>query len=232
MARERRRIFEGFMDPALIRTVQRLRAKGLYDDIGSPIKEGKEAIIMLARSGSEPRIIKVHKIETSRFEHMIDYLEGDPRFVRIRLYNHRAVVYAWARKEFANLKRARTAGVRCPEPLGFFNNVLVLSFIGDEAPAPLLKEVVLEAPGRMLDEILQEYKKLYGAGLVHADMSEYNILVHEGAPWLIDFAQAVMHAHPKAGEFFERDMNNIAAYFNKVYGMKVDAESLRKVVLA
>ena len=218
------------MDPALVQTVQRLRQKGLYDDVGAPIKEGKESIILLAYLGGVQRIIKVHKIETSKFEKMMEYLTGDPRFARARMHNRRAILYAWSRKEFANLRRSRNAGVRCPEPYGVLNNVVVIEFIGDAQPAPLLREADLEDPQRTFNEIIEQYRKLYKAGLVHADMSEYNILVHDGAPWFIDFAQAVVHAHPKAQEFFERDVTNIVRYFKKSYGIDANVEDVMKKI--
>lgn len=227
----RRKIVEGFMDSALVRTAQALRRKGLFDEIGAPIKEGKEAIILLASFKNELRVIKVHKIETSKFEHMEAYLVGDPRFAHARLHNRRALVYAWARKEFANLKRAHAAGVRCPEPFGVLNNVLVLGFVGNESVAPQIKEIRLDEPAQFFQDLILQYRTLYKTGLVHADFSEYNILVHSGEPWLIDFAQAVVRAHPKAQEFFERDVENIVRYFNRTYALDASVETVKKTIV-
>jgi RIO kinase 1 len=67
-------------------------------------------------------------------------------------------------------------------------------------------------------------KKLYAAELVHGDISEYNILIKEGVPYIIDFGQAVVINHPNAGKFLERDVYNITSYFSKKYGIKKDAE--------
>jgi RIO kinase 1 len=114
-------------------------------------------------------------------------------------------------------------GVRVPHPIAMKNNILVMSLIGHgEQVAPQLKDVDLE-PGdakRIYEKIVEYISVLYnGAGLVHADLSEFNILYDEGEPVIIDMGQSVTLDHPMARKFLERDIANVIHYFQKKYAI-------------
>ncbi len=198
--------------------------KGIISRLDSIIARGKEADLYLADPGAAGLvaneayvIMKLFRIETSTFFNMADYMLGDPRFNGIASSKH-AVVNAWCKKEFGNLKIAFNAKVNVPMPYYSNGNVLAMQFIGTgSAPAPKLKDARLEDADAVLDRILADVKRLLGAGLVHADLSEYNVLMHNGNPYLIDFGQAVIRRHPNAKAFLERDIRNMLAYFSKAY---------------
>ena len=102
-----------------------------------------------------------------------------------------------------------------------------MQLIGEDGvPSPILKKAELENPEKVLDEIIENMKRLYSAGLVHGDISEYNILIKDDMPFLIDIGQGVSLGHPKANEFLERDVINILYYFNKVYGIEKNKEKV------
>jgi serine/threonine-protein kinase RIO1 len=89
----------------------------------------------------------------------------------------------------------------------------------------VLKYTRIENPGHVMDSIIEQIRRLYRKELVHADMSEYNVLVKDGEPYMIDFGQAVDLRHPNAMMFLKRDVNNILQYFSKHYGIEKDLDS-------
>lgn len=204
--------------------------KGVIDKISYPIAKGKESDVYLGDAG-ESRFVgdakyvcmKFFRIETSSFYKMRDYIEGDRRFGHVKR-DKRSIILIWCKKEFGNLRMASNAGVRGPKPYMYNGSILALEFIGsdDGKPAPKLREVTLDDPEGMLDDIIENMKKLHAAGLVHSDMSEYNILVKDSLPWFIDMGQAVILKHPSALEFLERDVRNICSYFKASYGIDTD----------
>jgi RIO kinase 1 len=197
---------------------------GVLRSLDFPVSTGKEANVF---RGTTPRggfvAVKIFRVNTSTFKHVLQYIQGDERFEGIT-GDKRSLVHAWTQKEFRNLLRAREAGVDVPEPLKALNNVLVMEYIGlKQGPWPSLREAALrdDQMQAICDKVLADYVKLYNDGdLVHADISEYNILV-EGAgtakprPRFIDIGQAVLKNHPMAHEFLERDLRNLAAFFRR-----------------
>jgi RIO kinase 1 len=156
---------------------------------------------------------------------MREYLVGDPRFEELS-GNKKRVVLAWTRKEFANLKRAQKAGVRVPDPIAVQRNVLVMEFLGlDGDRAPTLDDAHLENPETAFGVVREYMRRLYDVGLVHGDLSEYNIIVHDGELCIIDLGQAVTIHHPNSGEFLTRDCANVASFFQR-QGMDVHGDDL------
>ena len=180
--------------------------------------------------GGEPRdarevAVKVYRINASDFTDMRSYLEGDPRLEELG-GNKKAVVMAWVKREFANLKRARTAGVRAPEPVAVERNVLVMEFLGTETGrAKRLGEVHIENPETAFEVVREYLRRLYDAGLVHGDLSEYNVVVHDSELYVIDLGQAVTVHHPNQEDFLERDCENVAAFFAR-QGVDTSGEQL------
>lgn len=202
-------------DDATMGALYKLVQDGEIDAFGGPISTGKEAHVFTASRGDEEVAVKIYRINNSNFRAMREYLDGDPRFEGIGS-DKQKVVIAWTRKEFANLSRARAAGVRVPEPYATERNVLVMEFVGDETGrAKRLAEVDVENPETAFEVVREYMRRLYDAGLVHGDLSEYNVIVQDGELCLLDLGQAVTIHHPNSREFLERDCHNVSAFFGR-----------------
>jgi RIO kinase 1 len=198
---------------------------------GGPISTGKEANVYTALGPDDTEVaVKVYRINASDFRDMRGYLEGDPRFEGIG-NNKKAVVLAWVRKEFANLERARKAGVHAPRPIAVERNVLVMEYLGTEdGRAKRLSEVDVENPQTAYEVVREYMRRLHDAGLIHGDLSEYNIVFHEGQLYVLDLGQAVTVHHPNSREFLERDCENVASFFRR-QGIEVATEDLLSFVV-
>ncbi len=226
-------VFEEVFDRPTLEGLYRLVRRGVISKLYGVVKAGKEGRIYWGRNpGGSELAVKVYYTVTGEFRQgMIKYIEGDPRFRRVRR-DPRSLVYTWTQKEFKNLKLAGEAGVNVPKPIECFRNILVMRFIGrDGVPAPLLREVELERPDTFYRRLIEEVKRLYlKAGLVHGDLSEYNIMVWEEAPVVFDVSQAVLKAHPNAGVFLRRDIERINEYFSRLGVDILDADYLEVYV--
>ena len=241
IARERDREFDEFrerikdadqfkveasvFDDATYGALYKLVQDGHIDAFGGPISTGKEANVYTALSGDTEVAVKVYRINASDFREMGEYLEGDPRFERLQ-NDKKEVVKAWVRKEFANLGRAREAGVRVPRPIAVERNVLVMAYLGtQEGRARRLGEVHIENP-RTAYEVVREYMtRLYDAGIVHGDLSEFNIVVQDSQLYVIDIGQAVTVHHPNSDDFLDRDCENVANFFRR-QGVETSSDQL------
>ena len=215
--KEATKIAERVFDDHTVQVLVNLLNTHEIESLDYPVSGGKEAILFRASSNKGFKAVKVFKYETSSFYKMFDYVQGDPRFYRPNR-RRRPLVKLWASKEFANLKACCAAGVRVPEPYRNKDNVVTMQFLGvDGVQSALLCEVILEDPRKTFDSIIEETRKAYKkAGLVHADLSAFNIIIHEGEPWLIDWGQGVSVKHPRAGEFLKKDVHNIVKYFKRL----------------
>jgi RIO kinase 1 len=202
-------------DDATFAALYKLVQDGHIDAFGGPISTGKEANVYTALSGEQTVAVKVYRINASDFEEMGEYMEGDPRFESIG-GDKKSIVIAWVRKEFANLRRARLAGVRVPDPAAVERNVLVMEYLGTEqGRGKRLGEVHIENPDTAYEVVREYVRRLYDAGLVHGDLSEYNIIVHDSQLYVIDLGQAVTFHHPNSEDFLRRDCRNIANFFHR-----------------
>ncbi|TKR24580.1 serine/threonine-protein kinase Rio1 [Natronomonas salsuginis] len=216
-------------DDATLGALYKLVQDGYIDAFGGPISTGKEANVYTALGPDSEIAVKVYRINASDFRQMRDYLDGDPRFEGIGS-DKKKVVVAWTKKEFANLKRAQRAGVRVPEPIAIERNVLVMEYLGGEnRRAKRLSEVDVENPKTAFEVVREYMRRLYRAGLVHGDLSEYNIVVHDGELCLLDLGQAITVNHPNSREFLERDCHNVAAFFAR-QGFNADETALLDAV--
>jgi RIO kinase 1 len=224
--KERFKIESDVFDKSTLLVLVKIMKKGIIETIDYPISTGKEANVFRATAPSGEYIaIKIYKIETAHFFRKTDYLIADPRFEKIK-QSERGIVEAFARKEYKNLEICEKAGVNAPKPYFVDKHVLVMGFLGQkELPYPTM-DMVGPRGEEDLDSILKDIKKMYSAGLVHADISEYNIMLGD-VPYLIDFGQGVILDHPNAEMFLERDVKIILKYFEK-FGIKRDFEKTLK----
>ncbi|MFC7228114.1 serine protein kinase RIO [Salinirubellus salinus] len=219
------KVEDSVFDEATLGALYKLVQDGHIAAFGGPLSTGKEANVYLAASDDGEVAVKVYRINASDFRSMREYLDGDPRFEGIGS-DKKKVVVAWTKKEFANLQRAARAGVRVPEPIAVQRNVLVMEYLGtEEDRARRLNEVEIENP-RVAYEVVREYmRRLFRAGLVHGDLSEYNVVVHDGELVVLDLGQAVTVHHPNYRDFLERDCENVANFFAR-QGVETDGDQL------
>lgn len=202
---------------------------GLVDKVLRQLMSGKEAMVYVVQCGDEIRCAKVYKEANKRsFRQAVDYTEGrkikNSRQARAMekgsRYGRKEQEAAWQHAEVDALYRLAAAGVRVPTPYNFHEGVLLMELVADEdgEPAPRLNDVVLsEEVARQFHAILiRQVVRMLCAGIVHGDLSEYNVLVDSEGPVIIDLPQAIdAAANNNASRMLERDVDNLAAYFGQ-----------------
>jgi len=226
---EDKETLEEVFDGRTLTTVMHLLNRGRLRELQGAVKSGKESRIYrgIDMKGGDVAV-KIYLTSSAIFRQgRLKYIRGDPRFKDIP-HDTRSLIDQWASKEFKNLQLAKEAGLAVPTPIYVEKNVLLMEFIGKNGvPAPHLREVPLQAASSWYDKIVEMLQDLYNkAKLVHGDLSEYNILVPDGYPMLIDFAQAVTIEHPEAREFLKRDIENLNNYFK---GLNVRTRSFERM---
>lgn len=212
---------EQVLDPRTRMILFKMLSRGVFSEINGCISTGKEANVYHATTAKgESRAIKIYKTSILLFKDRDKYVSGEFRFRHGYCKgNPRKMVRTWAEKEMRNLIRLQTAQIPSPEPIMLRSHVLVMSFIGrDDMPAPLLKNADLsESKARELYlQVIQNMRIMYQeARLVHADLSEFNMLYHNGDAYIIDVSQSVEHDHPHALEFLRKDCSNVNDFFQK-----------------
>jgi RIO kinase 1 len=200
-----------------------LYRKKIIDKLYGVVSSGKESRVYWGKTPSgEDVAVKIYLTMTAEFRKGIaKYIIGDPRFERIPKNDYRRLIYEWARKEFRNLTRMHKHGVSVPRPLAFKGNVIVMEFIGFKGErAPLLKELAheMERNSELAKEIYRQTKLnleriVCNTRLVHADLSEFNLMFWNNRVYIIDVSQSVSLEHPMAREFLERDLENVFHFF-------------------
>ncbi len=231
---EIRRTSSEIFDEHTLMLLYKLLSDGAFDTLEFPISTGKEANIFRGTKGDRFVAVKIYRVATATFKTFGKYIIGDPRFRSIGK-DHRSLISLWAKKEYKNLTRLTEAGIRVPRPIVCRDNVLVMEYIGQpDAAAPMLRDAGLDPKGieRVRQEVLNFFDQSYNrAGLVHGDLSEYNILIDGKKTVFIDMAQAVVLEHPMAQELFVRDLKNMAAWFRKK-GQPFDWEVVHDQVIS
>ncbi|XP_005105595.1 serine/threonine-protein kinase RIO3 isoform X2 [Aplysia californica] len=201
---------------------------GYLASISGEVSQGKEAVVLKSIGGMKDDeelpghiILKVYKTTMLDFHTRAKYVYGDHVLSKDKLkkQNPRKIIKLWAEKEFLNLKRMQRHSLPCPTPLTLKKNVLVMSCVGGEVPAPKLKEVRLSTEDYQdaYEQVVQLMKKMYHqCGLVHADLSEYNLLWHDDKVWVIDVSQSVERENANSYEFLLRDCQNVCNFFKQV----------------
>jgi len=211
-------VFDGY-DSLALHTLTR---RGTIQALGTLIGVGKESEVYEAM-GLGVVVLKFHRV-------------GQRSFQSARLkrgYMPEAGHCPWifassnsAKMEYDALKALHPA-VSVPLPIDQNRHVVAMSFV----PGVNLSRATLEEPKVILDEILENIREAYRLGIIHGDLSEFNVMVDEGQCWLIDWPQWVETAHPNAGEILARDIENILQYFKRKYGLEYAFdEALARVV--
>jgi len=227
-SREEWKTYKNVFDQSALLNLEKLRSQGHFDELKSPISIGKEANIFSASKDDELIIAKIYRVENCNFNQMYRYIAPDPRFAGLKK-RRRLVIFSWVQREYRNLLKAREV-IKVPKPIAVKDNILLMEFIGRDGPAPKLKDDRPENPQEFFDKTVKCIKALYGAGLIHADLSEFNILNFEEEPVFIDFSQSTTTAHPQAREFLERDVHNIVKFFRKL-GVKADEKEILENII-
>lgn len=223
---DQRKTYDEVFDQRTLLTIFKMINDGIITKVDYPVSTGKEGNVFHATKGEKAVALKIYRVSNATFNNISKYILGDSRFKGLR-GDRRKMICAWAMKEFKNLDRMAATGTRVPQPLAVKGNILVMGYLGDETtPAPMLKSVRLEDPEAFLEDVVDNMKCIQKAGLVHGDLSEYNILVWDGKTYVIDVGQAVPLDHPQAEEWFTRDVDNIARYFRH-QGLKLTPRQLR-----
>jgi RIO kinase 1 len=203
--------------------LQPLIDDGVIDEVIRSLKSGKEATVYLVRTGTQTRCAKVYRDMRQRsFQRRAQYQEGrkmrGSRQTRAMKKNTRfgrsEQESAWKNAEVDALYRLHAAGVRVPRPYGYFNDVLIMELVTDSGgqPAPRLGEVDLSPEeARVYHEFLmRQVVRMLNIGLIHGDLSEFNVLVAPDGPVIIDLPQVVNAAgNNGALAMLQRDVNNI-----------------------
>ena len=223
------KVKENVFDEVTLLALYKLVHKKWFSVIGGSISTGKEANVFYGEREDVPLAIKIYRIQSANFTTMSSYITGDRRFSHVKK-SRKDLIFAWTRKEFSNLVRARDAGIPVPEPLVWDRNILIMSFLGEgECPFPQIRNVTLSEPAEEYDAIMNMIDILYKkAELVHGDLSEFNILYGD-KPYLIDMGQSVTRDHPRALQFLMRDIRNINRFFQKQCEVKTEYEIFNAV---
>jgi len=209
--------------------LQPLYDNGIIDEVVRPLMSGKEASVYVVRSGNDIRCAKVYKDAAQRsFKKAVEYNEG--RKVRNSRrqramekgskFGRKQQEEAWQNAEVDALYKLAAAGVRVPEPYGCFDGVLLMELVTDDDGnvAPRLNDVGMSPEQAVEDHALmmQYVVKMLCAGLVHGDLSEFNVLVDDYGPVIIDLPQAVdAAANNNAMKMLLRDVNNMTEYYGQ-----------------
>ena len=209
--------------------IQPLVDDGLVDEVVRQLMSGKEATVYVVRCGEEIRCAKVYKeVEKRSFKQAVQYREGrkvrNSRRARAMekgsAFGRNEQEKVWQNAEVDALYRLDSAGVRVPEPYGCFDGVLLMELVTDidGFAAPRLADVVLTPEQAVIDhdKVIHFVKLMLCAGVIHGDLSEFNVLVDENAPVIIDLPQAVdASANNNAKWMLERDVENMRLFYGQ-----------------
>ncbi len=197
---DQRKTYDEVFDEKTLLSLYKLMTNNVFDTLDFPLATGKEGNVFRATTiDGKLLAVKIYRVSNSTFKNIQKYITGDRRFRGVGK-NHRRGIYMWAQKEYRNLERMHNNGISVPKPVVCENNVVVMEYIGTEKqPAKHLKDVILDNPQDVFDNVIGQMKIMYQkAELVHADLSEYNILMTDTLPGTVqeDDAHPAMEQSP------------------------------------
>ncbi|MGQ9514160.1 MAG: serine protein kinase RIO [Thermoproteota archaeon] len=219
---------EEVFDKPTLMLIYRMLNRRVLSEFGGVVSAGKEARIYYGKSHGREVAVKIYLTGSAEFRKgMMPYILGDYRFSHIKK-DVRSIVSVWARKEFVNLREFWRAKVPVPEPLHVERNVLVMGFIGEGGiRAPLLSEIDPPNPSGTYERLIEIVRLMVKeSGLVHGDLSEYNVMMYEGEPYVIDVSQSLPILHPLARKLLIRDIGNLNRFFSHLGVEVVDEEMM------
>jgi len=224
-------------------SLQPLIDDGVIDEVIRSLKSGKEATVYLVRSGAHTRCAKVYRDMAQRsFQKRAKYQEGRKvrgsrqarAIAKSTRFGRSEQEAAWKNAEVDALYKLTAAGVRVPKPYGYFNDTLIMELVTDAAgdPAPRLGEIDLSAETARdyHSFLIQQIVRMLNIGLIHGDLSEFNVLVGTEGPVIIDLPQAVNAAgNNGALAMLERDVNNIRGTLGRFASELLETEFAREM---
>lgn len=223
--------------------IEPLVEDGLVDQVMRQLMSGKEATVYVVQCGDEIRCAKVYKEANQRgFHQAVHYTEGrkvkNSRQARAMekgsRYGRKEQEAAWQRTEVDALYKLAAAGVRVPHPFGFYEGVLLMELVADEngAAAPRLNDLELSREQALEFHaiLIRQVVLMLCAGIIHGDLSEFNILVDAHGPVIIDLPQAVdAAANNNASRMLDRDVENLANYFGQFAPELLDTQYAKEI---
>jgi RIO kinase 1 len=224
-------------------SLQPLIDDGVIDEVIRSLKSGKEATVYLVRSGAHTRCAKVYRDMAQRsFQKRAKYQEGRKvrgsrqarAIAKSTRFGRSEQEAAWKNAEVDALYKLTAAGVRVPKPYGYFNDTLIMELVTDAAgdPAPRLGEIDLSAETARdyHSFLIRQIVRMLNIGLIHGDLSEFNVLVGAEGPVIIDLPQAVNAAgNNGALAMLERDVNNIRGTLGRFASELLETEFAREM---
>ncbi|MBN1376890.1 serine protein kinase RIO [Candidatus Woesearchaeota archaeon] len=226
-SREEWKTYKNVFSKFSIRLLDKLISEDVFKGLESPINIGKEANIFTALTKKNKRVVvKIYRLESCNFNKMYEYIVQDTRYSNIKK-NKRNIVFKWTQREYKNLMKAREV-IKVPTPLAVKENILVMEFIGTKEPAPMLKDKEPKNPEKFFNDIIENMRKLYKTGIIHGDLSKFNILNHNEKPVFIDFSQATLKESFNAEYLLKRDIKNVSGYFSGFF--EINEENILKKI--
>lgn len=185
---------------------------GLLDDVGNIIAVGKESVIVNATGPKGEFLLKFHRYDSAVFDRMKRSLSFMAIALRVPANTTTDISRLKARLEYEALEKL-AGKVNVPKVFGLNRHAIAMEFLGDRFPAPLLKDIKVEHG--MRERVFEQYQKAIDEGLVHGDMSEYNVIYHDDKFYLIDWPQAVPITYKHASILETRDRERLDTFFSK-----------------
>lgn len=227
ISREKFKVYQGVFDEHTLLTLENLKRRKYFDELGQAIKTGKEGDVYFAYKNDSTFAVKIFRITSANFKKISQYIIRDFRFRTIQ-GNMRKVIMAWSQKEFRNLQILYRSQVNVPYAYKQLQNVIVIDYIDGE----MLKDSVIDNPQEIFDQVKEQlHLMLHQAKLIHGDLSEYNMMLDKNdIVYIIDVGQAMGFKSKQDFREFEdlfiRDIENVCRFFNKKFSLDIDSKQL------
>lgn len=231
-SREAWKTYGNVFDSFTLRNIERLASQGYFEELTTALALGKEANVFVATAKDGSKVaVKIYRLENCNFNKMYEYISQDARYLNLKGQKRR-IIFSWTQREYRNLLKARDQ-IRVPAPLAFKDNIVVMEYIDDfEDAAPKLKDAQIDDPQKTFQTIIDMvYSLVLDAGIVHGDLSEFNILLQGDQPVFIDFSQGTATDSPNAPALLQRDLNVLCRFFAK-FGVKKDSKEIYDDIVA